>query len=227
MTTPIIVLVILYAIAFLLYLYTSGLGRNYYRAANKIILAGLYVAIAIVGFVQNGRNFASFEVVLLIALFFTFIGDVVLMINFKIGAGIFTIGNLLLFVYEILLLDSMNHKFSEYWWFLLIWAGVLGGYMLLEKLTSRFEISGLKTRLETFAYLGLVSLHGCVGLTMYFITDIPWCIMLGIGSALFMASDFVLCSYTYSVNHYKAVHRLNTFLYFVGIFLVALSQVGF
>ena len=132
---------------------------------------------------------------------------------------------LLIFVYELCVLETHGIHFNSYWWFLLIWVGLNCGYALLEHFTDRFDFG--EKRWKALAYLSLVSFHGCLGITMYFVMNINWAIMLGMGSFLFMLSDYVLAAYVFSVHKYSAVQKLNTFLYFSGICLIALSTIKF
>ncbi len=215
----------IYLVTFFAYMFTTSLGESKVRGLNKIFLAALYVLLGVLLFIKN-RNFASFDILLLIAIVFTAIGDVILLVRFNLGALFFTIGNLSIFVYDFLLLESKGVHFGNYWWFVFVYIFFVGGYWVLERFSTHFKIEK-KDRLKAFGYLALVSLHGSLGLTMYFLTDYSPAIMLGIGSFMYMMSDYVLCSYKYSTNHEISVHKLNTFLYFAGILLVTWSICNF
>lgn len=211
----------IYLCTFFAYMFTTSLGKHKTRAINKVLLATYYLILAVILFIQN-REFNSFHILILIAILGTYVGDIVLMYKFNLGALFFTIGNLSLFVYDFLLLESLGVHFSNYWWFMLVYVGLVGGYMLLERFNTHFKIEK-KDRVKAFGYLAMVSLHGSIGTTMYFVTDNKSAILLGFGSILFMLSDYVLCSYKYSFNHEASVHKLNTFLYFAGILLITWS----
>ena len=211
----------IYLCTFFAYMFTTSLGEHKTRAINKVLLATFYLILAVILFIQN-REFNSFHILILIAILGTYVGDIVLMYKFNLGALFFTIGNLSLFVYDFLLLESLGVHFSNYWWFMLVYVGLVGGYMLLERFNTHFKIEK-KDRVKAFGYLAMVSLHGSIGTTMYFVTDNKSAILLGFGSILFMLSDYVLCSYKYSFNHETSVHKLNTFLYFAGILLITWS----
>ena len=202
-------------------MFTTSLGEHKARGINKILLASFYLILAFVLFIEN-REFNSFYVIILVAVTATFVGDIVLMFHFNLGALFFTIGNLSLFAYDFCLLESLGVHFSSYWWFMLVYVGMLGGYMILERFNTHFKIEK-KDRLKAFGYLAMVTLHGSIGTTMYFVTDNRSAILLGFGTILFMLSDYVLCSYKYSFNHESSVHKLNTFLYFAGILLITWS----
>ena len=202
-------------------MFTTSLGEHKARGANKILLASFYLILAFILFIEN-REFNSFYILILIAVTATFVGDIVLMFHFNLGALFFTIGNLSLFAYDFCLLESLGVHFSSYWWFIIVYIVMVGGYMLLERFNTHFKIEK-KDRLKAFGYLAMVTLHGSIGTTMYFVTDNKSAILLGFGTILFMLSDYVLCSYKYSFNHETSVHKLNTFLYFAGILLITWS----
>ena len=202
-------------------MFTTSLGEHKARGINKILLASFYLILAVILFIQN-REFNTFHVIILIAILGTYIGDIVLMYHFNLGALFFTIGNLSLFAYDFCLLESLGVHFSQYWWFILVYVGLIAGYFILEHFSTHFKIEK-KDRLKAFAYLAMVTLHGSIGTTMYFVTDNKSAILLGFGSILFMLSDYVLCSYKYSFNKESSVHKLNTFLYFAGILLITWS----
>ena len=211
----------MYLVTFMAYMFTTSLGEHKTRAINKAILALLYLAVGLLLFIKN-REWNSFHVLLFVAITATCIGDIVLMFYFNLGAAFFTIGNLSIFVYDFLFLESEGIHFDSYWWFLFVYLFFVGGYWLLDRFGTHFKIVK-KDRIKAFGYLAMVSLHGSLGLTMYFLTDSRSAILLGIGSFLYMMSDYVLCSYKYSIKHEVSVHKLNTFLYFSGIILVAWS----
>lgn len=202
-------------------MFTTSLGVHKARGINKILLASFYLILAIVLFIEN-REFNSFNILILVAITATFVGDIVLMFHFNLGALFFTIGNLSLFAYDFCLLESLGVHFSAYWWFIIVYVVMVGGYMILERFNTHFKIDK-KDRLKAFGYLAMVTLHGSIGTTMYFVTDNKSAILLGFGTILFMLSDYVLCSYKYSFNHESSVHKLNTFLYFAGILLITWS----
>ena len=202
-------------------MFTTSLGEHKARGINKLLLASFYLILAIVLFIEN-REFNSFNILILVAITATFVGDIVLMFHFNLGALFFTIGNLSLFAYDFCLLESLGVHFSAYWWFIIVYVVMVGGYMILERFNTHFKIDK-KDRLKAFGYLAMVTLHGSIGTTMYFVTDNRSAILLGFGTILFMLSDYVLCSYKYSFNHESSVHKLNTFLYFAGILLITWS----
>jgi len=218
----------IYLAHFLAYMFSTSLGEHKARGMNKIFLAITYLSLAVVIFVEDNHinpldmQFLITDIFLLTALLFTCIGDIVLLFNFNTGAFFFGCGNILLFVHEIMLLEIKGVTFADYWWFLIIYVALLGGYFTLEHFSTHFKISK-EDRVKAFLYLFLVSMHGSIGLTAYFVTTYAPAIVMGIGSFMFMMSDYVLCSYKYSFNHEKSVHKLNTFLYFAGILLLTWS----
>ena len=211
----------MYLVTFYAYMYTTSLGQAKVRGINKILLASLYVVVGVLLFVNDAKS-DIYDITLLIAIVFTCIGDIVLLFKFNLGALFFTIGNLSLVAHDILLLESLDIHIDKYWWAVLVYIGIFGGYMLLERISTHFKIEK-GDRLKAFGYLAMVTMHGSLGVTLYFVTNYEPAIMLGIGSFLFMLSDYVLCSYKYSYNKESSVHKLNTFLYFLGIILITWS----
>ena len=191
------------------------------RGINKILLALMYVIVGLLLFFDDAKC-DIVDITLLIAVLFTCIGDIVLLFKFNLGALFFTIGNLSLVAHDILLLESLGIHIREYWWAVLVYVGIFGGYWVLERYSNHFKIDK-KDRLKAFGYLAMVTIHGSIGATLYFVTNYEPAIMLGLGSILFMLSDYVLCSYKFSYNKETSVHKLNTFLYFAGIILITWS----
>ena len=129
----------IYLVTFFAYMFTTSLGESKVRGLNKIFLAALYVLLGVLLFVKN-RNFASFDILLLLAIIFTAIGDVILLVRFNLGALFFTIGNLSIFVYDFLLLESKGVHFNNYWWFLFVYIFFVCGYWVLERFSTHFKI---------------------------------------------------------------------------------------
>ena len=211
----------MYFVTFFAYMYTTSLGQSKVRGINKILLALMYVIVGLLLFCDDAK-YDIVDITLLIAVLFTCIGDIVLLFKFNLGALFFTIGNLSLVAHDILLLESLGIHIREYWWAVLVYVGIFGGYWVLERYSTHFKIDK-KDRLKAFGYLAMVTIHGSIGATLYFVTNYEPAIMLGLGSILFMLSDYVLCSYKYSYNKETSVHKLNTFLYFFGIILITWS----
>ena len=216
----IIVLISLYLVAFASYIYMVKLGRNYYRAANKIILALLYLALAIIAFATKAYKY-SFFIALLVGLSFTFLGDIVLMVKFNIGAGLFTIGNISILIFELLLLDYNHINFVYYFPFIILAIALCLIYKqyLIKSKTIKKEDFNL-----SIGYLFFVSLHGFLSIFAAFILKNSFIIIFSIGSSLFMISDYILVKYVYSLQPKLLDQRVNTLFYFSGILLICCSM---
>ena len=72
-------------------------------------------------------------------------------------------------------------------------------------------------------YLSSITLHGLLGLvSAIFISTTP-VIVMGIGSLLFMVSDYILTVDRFIIQKNKWIVRGNSLTYFVGILLIVLS----
>lgn len=222
MTKPYtIALIIIYLILYLSYIYAIKLGRSYIRAVNKIILALLYFAIALIAFYLYEGSKEIFYL-LIIGLAFAVIGDIVLLFNFSLGAGFFTLGNISLLVFEILYLNSFSISFIRYFPFIVLTIIFVALYALYIKKFVQIE-SKEKFKLS-LGYLVFVTSHAVLSVIMTLIINNSFSLIFSIGSILFMMSDFVLVKDALAVNKSLLVRRLNTALYFMGILLISMSM---
>jgi hypothetical protein len=73
-------------------------------------------------------------------------------------------------------------------------------------------------------YLSSITLHGLLGLiSAIFIGTTPL-VMMGIGSLLFMASDYILTIDRFVIQKNKWIVRCNSLTYFGGLLLIVLSM---
>lgn len=214
-------LIAIYLVWFVSYLFTVELGRHYFRAINKIFLAAIYLALGVIALFYCEMDKSIF-IYLVIGLFFTFLGDIVLMFNFTIGAGLFTIGNIFVFVFQLILLKDRNIPFSKYWYFILIVIAVMLMAGIYFKKSKKLDFK-VKFPLA-MGYLFFVTLHGALSLILYIILDSAFIMPFGLGSMLFMTSDYILVKYTFSKDPQMYDQRLNTTCYFMGILLIAVSM---
>ena len=72
-------------------------------------------------------------------------------------------------------------------------------------------------------YLSSITLHGLLGLvSAIFISTTP-VIVMGIGSLLFMVSDYILTVDRFIIQKNKWIVRGNSLTYVVGLLLIVLS----
>lgn len=210
-------------IAFLfLYFYTRNSGKMSWRAPNKIILASMYLVFAIVQF-QNHYEMLSFHLVLMVALFFTWMGDVFLLVDLNRGGDFFLCGNVLFFTYEMAALTEQGRNFADFWWVFLVAGSLVGLFIwLAKKFPDKLKLG--KMRWPMTLYLTSIILHGIAGLAlMVLLPGTSWALM-GLGSFLFMLSDFILTVDRFVTPNNKWLVRSNSATYFIGLLLIVLSM---
>ena len=195
---------------------TSGNFRR--RAVNKIALSSMFLFWGAAAWLLR-PPLAAEGAVLLLGLFLSFCGDVLLLWSFVRGGLCFGMGNLVLLGYEVLLIRRLGIPLLHLWpaalILLVFWCPVLAfsqtGALRLEKFRVAFPI-----------YLLSVSLHGSLGLVLVFLHPVLGMLLLGGGLFLFMVSDYFLTVFKF---RYRArwVMRCNSGAYFTGMILVALS----
>ena len=229
-TILIIGFMVLYTAITICYLFSETSGNFTLRAVNKIGLAALYLLIFIFAFFKfdyMGTQ-GTYQIVALIGFALAFLGDVVLLWSFVVGGALFAAGNVALFVYELLVLSKNGIPFSDYWWFLLIFLAPVF-YLFTQHFTKRVDFGKLGVGMPI--YIATVSLQGCGGFAMMANAHALQAAgagtylhftVFGAGLFFFMVSDYFLTAHEY-VNKNNWVLRCNSFTYFIGIMLAAIS----
>lgn len=208
-------------IFFLFCYFITRVGNNIkYRAINKYILASMYLVYAIVMFFMNGLS--DHHYVLIVALLFSFLGDIFLVFDFSKGGYFFLTSNIFFVVYYITSLINGEIKFINYFWILLVWLLLISIFIICcKKFPNVFKLGKMKKPMTL--YLSSVTLNGLFGLTCaLFLKTTPF-IVRGIGSLLFMISDYILTVDRFIIKKNKWIVRGNSLTYFVGLLLIALS----
>lgn len=221
----IIVFIVLYCVLLCTYFYTETSGKLYLRAPNKILLATMYFAFAIVMFAlkKTPLPLGSAFAVILPALILVWIGDIVLLFNFTIGGIFFLAGNICFFVLQLLLLNMAPVPISQYWWIFLVIPVLVSIFIFLFlKFPNVFKLG--KFKIPSIFYILLNVLHGITGLAVAIY--LRSFLLLGLGSFLFMLSDFVIVIHRFVLPDNKWILRLNSGLYFVGLLLIVLNLAG-
>jgi hypothetical protein len=218
--------IIIYCLFLILYFYTRPLNENvnskkiWNRAINKYIMATMYLVYAIIHF--KNFEFLSFHLILMIALFFAYLGDIFLVFDVNRGGDFFYAGNICFSIYYIALFLDKGLKFGNFFWVLIIWAVLLGGFIIASsKLPKIFKLGKMKFPM-TF-YLSSIMLHGSFGIGAMILLPSTATFVLGLGSVMFMLSDFILTVDKFVIRNTKWVVRLNSLFYFGGLLLIALS----
>lgn len=219
MSNPQILFILVYMALLVSYLFSETSGSFRRRAVNKIVLASLFALYSFHSFITRGLT-AGLDELEMAAILFSFAGDCCLLWSFTVGGAIFSIGNFLFIVYSLLLANSAG-VLGQLWWAVIPFALLWGSYYALEK---RGILAGHHG--ATFVkYLATTTAQGCIGFALACAMGGTRQWLFGIGLALFMISDYFLGFHHF--HHYarttKWVLRCNSFSYFSGMLLIALS----
>ena len=139
--------IIIYCLFLILYFYTRRLNENvnskkiWNRAINKYIMATMYLVYAIIHF--KNFEFLSFHLILMIALFFAYLGDIFLVFDVNRGGDFFYAGNICFAIYYLALFLDNGLKFGDFYWVLIIWAVLFVGFVIASnKLPKVFKTEG-------------------------------------------------------------------------------------
>lgn len=219
MTTAMIIFIIAYMAVTVAYLFSETSGVFKRRAINKIFLASMFLVYAIVETVNHG-DFSELPILFLVGIFFSWVGDVGLLWSFSKGGAAFAAGNVILFIYEIKYVTEHGFAFSEYWWFLIIFALLLGMFISLQQI-GWLELGKMKAKFTV--YICTVTLHGTLGIAGLILLHDVKSILLCAGLLLFMVSDYFITLHKFKYKESKAILRCNSFTYFTGLLLAVLS----
>ena len=217
-------IMIIFSIIYLLFLcsyFVTRVGKNKkYRIINKYILASMYLVYAIVMFFIIDLD--VYHYIMLMGLFFTYLGDILLVFDVKKGGLSFLLSNLIFATLYIVLLNDYSISFFRYFWIFIIWAIIIViGIILINRYPNVIKLE--KMKYPMIIYLSSITLHGLLGLvTLTFINVTP-IIVMGIGSILFMISDYILTIDRFIIKNNKWIIRSNSLTYFIGLLLIVLS----
>ena len=215
-----IVFTVIYAL-FLCAYFITRVGDNIkYRAINKYILATMYMVYAIVMF--QTQTLMLHHYVLMAALFLAYLGDLFLVFDLNRGGDFFLAGNVCFATFYLASLNIAHVPFSKYFWVFIIWAALISGFIVCANKFPKVLKLG-KMKYPMAFYLSSITLHGLMGLTaVLFLNTTPF-IVMGIGSLLFMASDYILTVDRFIIQKNKWIIRCNSLTYFGGLLLIVLS----
>lgn len=225
MSPGVIVFIVLYVVALIAYFITETSGKMKLRAPNKILLAVGFFTFAVITFsLSNKFNFMTYQSLLIAALFLAMLGDIFLLFNFNRGGDFFLCGNIVFFMFELFLMQSYGVHADKFWWIFLVVPILWTTWLILFKKFPNFFKVG-KMMFPMLLYLSTIILHGVTGIAVAanLGSISPAFICLGLGSFLFMLSDFDIVFHNFVCPKNKWVLRLNSALYFVGMLLIVLS----
>ena len=208
---------IAFYLALLAYYCTIETGDSFLRrAVCKITLSSLFTLFSLFAFLRSGAG--GMHTLLLIAIFFCFAGDTLLLWDLVKGGAFFAVGNVLILVYELWLTRSTAQRGAI---FSLALPFIALIFLALYILTRRGHISF--ARLPIFPiYLLTVTSHAAFGLALAVFVGGTRFLLLGCGQLLFMISDYFL-GYGKLVSDSRANHIILGATYFFGLMLISLS----
>ncbi len=208
------IFIIVYIPALIMYLFSKTSGNFKRRATNKIALASLFMLCGIYAFLIREKSVPL--IILMIALFFSYLGDVWLLWSFEKGGYAFMTGNVIYCIY----LYIMHYQYHL--WQLIVVVAVI---VLLYKLYRHFvekEILDLGDLDEFNLYMITVISQGTMGTIMALFTSVNINKVLGIGLLLFMVSDFFIAFQNFYYRKSSLIMRCNSITYFLGMMLIAI-----
>lgn len=221
MDLPIIIFIIVYALALCGYFITRVGNNIKYRAINKYILATMYLVLAFVGFsLRHVVN--SYHIILMAALFLAWLGDIFLVFSLKMGGDFFLAGNVCFFMYGMCVLYDHGFTFASFWWVILVALGMISTFVILcQKFPKVFKLGSMRWPMTL--YLTSIFSHGMMGLALVLLLPGTNFMILGLGSLSFMLSDMILTVDRFIIRNNKWIVRANSLTYFGGLLLIALS----
>lgn len=216
---------IVFSIIYCLFLcgyFVTRVGKNIKaRAINKYIMATMYMVYAIVQY-QLGYGLGTIETILMLALFLAYLGDIFLVFDLNRGGDFFLAGNVAFVVYYLALFNANGLTFGNYWFVLVAWLVIYGAFVVCSNLFPKVFKFGKMKGSMTF-YLASIMLHGMFGLGAMILIPSTAAFVCGLGSLMFMISDCILTVDKFVIVGNKWITRSNSFFYFIGLLLIALS----
>lgn len=215
---------ILFSVIYILFLccyFVTRVGNNIkHRAINKYILATMYIVYAIVMF--HVHDLPNIYYLLMAALFLAYLGDIFLVLDFKMGGNFFLSSNICFSTFYLALLSINDVSFIKYFWIFLVWIALITTFIVLaNKFPNVLKLGKMKYPMAL--YLSSITLHGLLGLSSVLFLNGTAFLLMGVGSLLFMISDYILTIDRFVIDKNKWIVRGNSLTYFIGLLLIVLS----
>ncbi len=223
MLSPVtIVFIVAYLLVLCCYFITETSGKMYLRAPNKIVLASMFLVFGAWHF-STQYDFLSYHLLLMVALFLAWLGDVFLLFDLNRGGDFFLCGNVCFVVYLMALLTEKAQGFASFWWVIIAEVLIVGALIVCaQKLPKVFKFGKMKWPM--MLYLSSITLHGLMGIAvMIALPGTPFA-LIGLGSLLFMISDYVLTVDKFVITKNPWILRANSAFYFTGLLIVVLGM---
>lgn len=218
MSGGIIAFIVIYAVVLCCYFYTETTGNLKLRAPNKIILALMFFTFGTY-FICTKWGYGHYLAIA--AIFLAMMGDIFLLFSFQRGGDFFLAGNVCFSIYEIMILITIGNKtIGDFWWVLLVAPLLISLFaFLFYRYKEIFKLGPL--RMPMLLYLSSIILNGTLGIAL--MSYVPNFLYFGIGTFLFMLSDFDIVLHKFVFTKSKWILRLNSALYFTGLLFVVLN----
>ena len=218
--TSLKIYLIIYLCFTILYCFVKFSDKKALRVVNKTVLTLMFTGFAVLTIFRAG-SFVFETNLLLLALIFASLGDVLLMVNFVVGGAFFGVSNLTLSILIMDLLHLNGCSFKNYFFFIFIFAAI---YLLIISIFKKEKIDLGKMQKPIYGYLSTVTLHGSLSFASIILLGKVNLLPLFIGSIMFMISDFLLFIEKFNNKDKKYLSRISTIFYFPGLMLIALTS---
>ena len=214
-----LIFIAVYMPVVVMYLFSETSGDFKRRAVNKIALASMFMLYALVELFRRDPR-TPFDYLLMIAIIFSFLGDVFLLWDFVKGGVLFMIGNFLYIAYFLLRIIGNGITAGNIVCIVALAAVPIG--MFMYWCSTGFVKLG---KLQIFKlYVGSITVAAACGLVLMYTLKSMRGNLMGIGILLFMISDYWLSLHKFRDKESKFYLRSNSFSYFTGMMLIALSM---
>ena len=216
---------VVFSVIYVLFLFAyfiTRVGNNLkYRAINKYILATMYLVYAIIMF--HTQDLSGYHYVLMCGLFLAYLGDIFLVFDLARGGDFFLAGNICFTTFYLASLTNASIPFVNYFWVFILWLVIISLFVFLaNKYPSVLKLGKMKHPMAF--YLSSITLHGLLGLVSAIFIGTTPLIVMGIGSTLFMISDYILTVDRFIIQKNKWIVRCNSLTSFGGLLLIVLSM---
>lgn len=193
----------------------------HYSVITKGIASGLFVALGVINLIyalKNKTPHKTFAIVLVLGLFFAMLGDIVLEIQFIIGAALFALGHVLFFVSYCFI-----HRFHIK--DLLYGAIIFVPMTLVIVFAPIFDFNGILMQIVCIVYAIIISCMVGKAVNNFIVKKDKLSLIVLIGSILFILSDAFLL-FSIFANASKIVGALCLITYYPAEIMLAISPLA-
>lgn len=214
-----IIFCLAYLVVLVCYFFSETSGNHKRRVVNKCIMATMFLGYFLYESFRNGYWDQPLFILCVIAFFFSWLGDVLLLFSFMYGGISFMVGNLFFQAYLIAVAVQNGVAFGQVWWAIALFVIVSSVFYILH-FTKKVDFK--KTGILMPVYVTTVTGHGMLSIAVAAAIGGVHMILLSMGLVLFMISDYFLTVHKF-VSHKNWILRCNSGTYFTGMLLAAVS----